>query len=126
MKIVKIILVVLFTLFAVVQYNDVDPWLWIFIYGFTAALFLANLMGWYNKVVILVVMIAAVLYSFTYLGGVLDYIQIGEPGAIVESMKADKPYIEETREFGGMWIVIASLLFLYLKGDEGTHRTSTV
>ncbi len=126
MKVVKIILVVLFALFAVVQYNDVDPWLWIFIYGFTAALFLANLLGWYNKLILLVVLTAAVIYSFTYLGGVLDYIQVGDPGAIVESMKAEKPYIEETREFGGMWIVIAALLFLYLKGDEGSHSSGPV
>ncbi|MEJ2004981.1 MAG: transmembrane 220 family protein [Cyclobacteriaceae bacterium] len=126
MKTLKIILAILFLIFTAVQYNDVDPWLWMFIYGLTAALFIANLTGWYNKTVLLVVLIAAVLYSFTYIGGVIDYFQVGEPGAIVESMKAEKPYIEETREFGGMWIIILSLWFLYRKGDEGISRTSPV
>ncbi len=116
MKVVKIILALLFTLFAFVQYNDPDPWLWIAIYGITAGLFIANLLGWYNKTVLLACLILAILYSFTYLGGVMEYVGIGEPGAIVESMKADKPYIEETREFFGMWIVIVALWFLFKKG----------
>jgi len=126
MKIIKVILVLVFGLFAAVQYNDVDPWLWIFIYGLTAALFLANLFGWYNRIVILGIIIAAVLYSFTYLGGVIDYFQAGEPGAIVETMKAEKPYIEETREFGGMWLVIAALWFLYKRGNEDINSPGTV
>ncbi|MCA6079161.1 transmembrane 220 family protein [Fulvivirga sedimenti] len=116
MKAIKIILALLFLLFAVVQYNDPDPWLWIAIYGITAGLFIANIWGWYNKTVLLVFLVLGVLYSLTYLGGVIDYIGMGQPAAIVETMKAEKPYIEETREFFGMWIVIAAIWFLFKKG----------
>jgi hypothetical protein len=126
MKIIKIILAVLFGLFAIVQYNDPDPWLWIFIYGITAVVFVANLLGWYNNILLLLLIIAAVIYSFTYIDGVIEYFGMGDPGAIVESMKVDKPYIEETREFFGMWLVIAALWFLYRKGNENTSRAGAL
>ena len=116
MKAIKFLLAVLFLVFAGVQYNDPDPWLWMFIYGLTAIVFIASALGWHNKRLILVLIIAGVLFSLTYIGGVLEYLRLGDPGVIVETMKAEKPYIEETREFGGMWIVILALLFLYRKG----------
>ena len=116
MKITKIVLAVLFLIFAVVQYNDPDPWLWIAIYGIVAVAFIANLSGWYNKTILLVLILAGIAYSFTYLGGVIDYIGMGQPGAIVETMKAEKPYIEETREFFGLWMAIAALIFLFRQG----------
>ena len=118
MKVIKIVLALLFILFAAVQYNDPDPWLWIAIYGLTAGLFIANISGWYNKRVLWVLFVVGVAYSLTYIGGVIDYIGMGEPGAIIETMKAEKPYIEETREFFGMWIVIAAIGFLIKKGSN--------
>ena len=36
MKVINIILTLLFILFAAVQLNDPDPWLWVAIYGLVA------------------------------------------------------------------------------------------
>ncbi len=116
MKIIKVILAVLFGIFAIVQYNDPDPWLWIAIYGIVSVLFILNITGWYNRTVIIVLLLIAFAYSFVYLPGVIEYFKLGEPGVLVESMQAKKPYIEETREYGGMWLIIFALLFLLFKG----------
>ncbi len=117
-KIIKVILAILFGIFAIVQYNDVDPWLWIAIYGFVSILFILNITGWYNSRIILGLIIIAIGFSFVYVPGVIDYIQQGQPEVLIESMQAKKPYIEETREFGGIWLVILALTYLYFKGQS--------
>jgi hypothetical protein len=115
MKIVKILLFILYVTFASLQWNDPDPLLWIGIYGMTAMMILLNLLGWHSRVILGVLIIVGVIYSLTYLGGVIDFFEANDPGAIAESMHFDRPYIEETREFGGLWIALAGLLFIFYK-----------
>lgn len=116
MKATKIIFAILLFIFAALQYNDPDPWLWIFIYAAPAVIIILDLAGKPVKRIYLITIVALALFSLVYLPGVIDYITAGEPGVIVESMKATKPYIEETREFIGLLIVISILLVFYFKG----------
>ena len=113
MKATKIVFAILLFLFAALQYNDPDPWLWIIIYAAPAVIIIMDLAGKPVKRLYLITIVALSLFSLIYLPGVIDYITAGEPGVIVESMKASKPYIEETREFGGLLIMILFLLILY-------------
>ena len=113
MKIIKIIFAILFLLFAALQWNDPDPWLWIIIYSLSALLILADVIGKDVQKAYRVAIIIFAIYSLFYLPGVIEYLTSGAPEEIVGSMKAHKPYIEETREFGGLLIVTGVLLFLF-------------
>ncbi len=115
MKIVKIALAILYIVFAAVQYNDPDPLYWILIYGVAAALIILNLFGWHNRLIIGLFIIAGAILSLQYIGGVIDYFGAGDPGAITEEMHFDRPYIELTREFFGLWIALAGLILIYFR-----------
>ena len=115
MKILKIFLALLFALFAIVQYNDPDPFLWICIYGWVSTLFFLSLFGYARKGWVLLSIIVAIGMSIFYTPGVYEWVTAGETKEIVEAMEVDKPYIEESREFLGLWIAIAALFYLYKK-----------
>ena len=38
--------------------------------------------------------------------------------SIVETMKANKPYVELTREFGGLVVCVVALLFVYFQSRK--------
>lgn len=117
-KLIKILLLILFAVFAAVQWNDPDPLFWIVIYGITAALLLAHLLGYKSRLLLGLLIIAGVALSFTYIGGVVDYFAADDLGAITEKMHYDRPYIELTREFFGLWMAIGALIFLFFTPAE--------
>jgi Transmembrane family 220, helix len=117
MKILNIVLVLLFVLFAAVQYNDPDPHVWIPIYLYPAAVSIYSLIGKYNKTFILIGLIPTALFMLSYIPDFINWIKMGEP-SIVETMKAEKPYVELTREFGGLVICVAALVFQYFKAPN--------
>lgn len=112
MKIFNIVFIVLFILFAAVQYNDPDPYVWMPIYLYAALLCYFALKGKYNRTLYLVGFAAYGLYAlylFFDKTGVLDWAGEHHGENIAETMKASKPWIEETREFFGLVIVIVVL-----------------
>ncbi|MFY0654553.1 MAG: transmembrane 220 family protein [Cyclobacteriaceae bacterium] len=115
MKILKLFFGVLFLTFVIVQYNDPDPLLWMVIYGIVSAMFFLSAFNIYSSKITLWVIIAGALFSLIYIPGVYDYFTMGQAAEIVAKMKVDKPYVEETREFGGLWIAILALIYLYKK-----------
>ncbi|HZF66078.1 MAG TPA: transmembrane 220 family protein [Chitinophagaceae bacterium] len=113
MKLFNIIFIVLFIISAGLQYNDPDPYIWIPIYLYGAFLCYLALKRRYIPVLFiggLVVYGGYALYLFFDKEGVLNW--AGEHGAesIVQSMKATKPWIEATREFGGLLILVISII----------------
>ncbi|RPD46674.1 transmembrane 220 family protein [Paracnuella aquatica] len=116
----------LFLVSAILQYNDPDPWLWIPIYLFGAALcFLAARGKFYRNTYlagIVVFGIYAVYLLFTQ-DGVLDWINEHDSENIAQTMKATKPWIEDTREFFGLLILMAALLVNYISARKNLgHR----
>ena len=111
MKIAHYLLAGLFLLFAVVQYKDPDPWLWIGIYVVVAALSVA---GWYARTfwAVGVVLTGLLIYAAFYVPDLLSWINGGMP-SIASEMKTDQPHIELVREFFGLLISIAALGFLF-------------
>ena len=113
MKIFNIIFIVLFILFAALQYNDPDPYLWMPIYLYAAFLCYRAIQHKYNPAMYyfgLVCYIGYAVYLFFDKTGVLDWTKEHHAESLVQSMKATKPWIEETREFFGLVIVIIVLL----------------
>ncbi len=116
MKIFNILFCIIFIIFAGLQYNDPDPYIWIPIYLYTAVLcgLAAN-----NKFYITAYWVGIVIYSlyaayeFFAKDGVLDWIQKHHAENIAETMKAETPWVEETREFFGLIILITVLLVNY-------------
>ncbi len=102
MKILNIAFVIIFIIFAGLQYNDPDPYVWmpIYLYG---ALFcwLSFRNKFYLKAYIFGSVVCAIyaLYKVFDENGLIDWIT--KPGAqnITETMKAETPCIEETSEF---------------------------
>ncbi|MEQ9304998.1 MAG: transmembrane 220 family protein [Marinoscillum sp.] len=116
-KTINYILAVLFVLFAAVQYNDPDPLLWILIYGVVALV--AVLQVQFPTVnfrpLILTFIVIFLLYGMTYVPSFLDFLSSQNKTDLVGKMKAEDPWIEGTRELGGLLIAIAALYYLKTK-----------
>lgn len=120
MKVFNLIFCLLFVFSAALQYNDPDPYLWIPIYMYGALLcWLAFRNKYYPKAYLIGIFIylAYAIYLFFAKDGVLDWINKHNAEDIASTMKAEKPWIEETREFFGLMILIVVLTinFFYSK-----------
>ena len=113
MKVFNIAFVVLFIIAAALQYNDPDPYIWIPVYLYGAFLCYRAIKQKYNPLLYilwLLIYSAYALYLFIDKTGVLSWVTKHNAENIAETMKASKPWIEETREFFGLVILIIVLL----------------
>lgn len=116
-KIVSTLFFLIFVSFAYLQFNDPDPVFWISIYTSVALVSLLRTFGIYRSVIFLVFSIVLVAISLTYVSGFIEYMLQPNKNEIIGEMVYKKPYIEETREFLGLWIAAASTFYQYkLKG----------
>lgn len=116
MKIFNIIFCVLFVFSAALQYNDPDPYLWIPIYMYGAVLCWLAVKGKYYPKFYLIGIGVYLLYAvflFSEKDGVWDWITEHNAENIAGSMKASTPWIEDTREFFGLAILIIVFLVDY-------------
>lgn len=116
MKIFNIIFCILFLVSAILQYNDPDPYLWMPIYLFVAILCALAAKGRFFPGLYLAGIFAYGMYAVFLLvkeDGMLDWMQQHEAENIAQSMKATHPWIENTREFFGLVIMILVLLVNY-------------
>lgn len=112
MKLFNILFIVLFVISAGLQYNDPDPYIWMPIYLYAAWLCYLAIKRRYNPTLYIIgfaVYGLYALYLFFDKSGVLDWMNEHKSESIVQTMKATKPWIEETREFFGLIIVIVVL-----------------
>jgi len=114
MRILNITFAVIFVGFAALQYNDPDPYVWIPIYLYAAILCWRAARGrFYPKAYLagLVVYGIYAAYLFFDRDGVWSWATKHQAENLVQTMKAEKPWVEETREFGGLLSASASLLW---------------
>ncbi|WP_139959757.1 transmembrane 220 family protein [Flavicella sediminum] len=110
-RITNLILGALFALFALVQLNDPDPIQWVLLYGVVAVIsFVANYTT-IPKLLIWILFIAYLIYAGTYLSYFLDWLDIDKKTELFGKMVYEKPYLEGTREFLGLLIAAAGLLY---------------
>ncbi|ULQ51098.1 transmembrane 220 family protein [Flavihumibacter fluvii] len=129
-KIFNGVMVVLFLLSALLQYNDPDPYVWVPLYGAGAWLSYQALSkkfkGWLYACCGIVYAAYAAFLFFTS-DGVLSWFNEHHADNLVQTMKATKPWIEQTREFGGLLILLTSLLinwFLFRKTTNSGQAVS--
>ena len=126
MKIFNILSAIIFVLFAALQYNDPDPYIWMPIYLYAAFLCFLAINHKYSPVLYIIGLVGYFLYA-SYLffdkSGVLNWAEQHDAENLVQTMKATKPWIEETREFGGLLIVMIALIInmIWLKKQKVKH-----
>jgi hypothetical protein len=112
MRIFNIFFLVLFIFSAAVQYNDPDPYVWIPIYLCGAYIcYLALTDRYYPMLCSISLTIYAVyaLYLFVDVNGVWSWWSYHGAESLVQSMKAETPWIEEAREFFGLLLLIIAV-----------------
>ena len=117
MKAFNLVFVVLFIIFAALQYNDPDPYVWMPIYLYGALICWLAYKGELKPILVFIgiaVYAAYAVYLFVAPDGVLSWIKDHDAENIAETMKAEKPWIEDAREFFGLAILITVLLVNYL------------
>ena len=112
MKVLNIILAVLFFLFAALQFND-DPndvWFWIFIYSLVGGISAFAAYNRFNMWVLLFGFGAVIYKTFLIFPPFAQWLANGMP-SITGEMKATTPHIEIAREFIGLLLCLAVLIF---------------
>lgn len=125
MKILNLVFCILFVLFAALQYNDPDPYVWIPIYLYAALLCWLAFKGKFFPKAYLIgiaVYLTYAIFLFFTRNGVLDWFEEHDAENLVQTMKAEKPWIEDTREFGGLLILIVALLINFFYSKRSSRR----
>ena len=115
----------IFILFAALQYNDPDPYIWVPVYLYSSVLcWLAFRSKFYPKAYWLGILVytAYAVYKIFDQNGILDWINKHGAENIAETMKTEKPWIEESREFFGLLILICVIIInlIYAKRKKAT------
>jgi hypothetical protein len=98
------------------QFNDEpdDIWFWVLIYFGVAAISALGAFGKYNMWVIVLGIAVVVYQMFRMFPAFSSWISSGTP-SIIGEMKASSPYVELVREFLGLLVCLAALIFHYIR-----------
>ncbi|WP_291402471.1 transmembrane 220 family protein [Daejeonella sp.] len=129
MKIFNLVFCLLFIVSAGLQYNDPDPYLWIPIYLIGALISFKAFQGvFFPRLSFLFsgLLFIYSIYLFFDRYGVLTWIVDHQAENIAGSMKATTPWIEETREFFGLIILIIMTManYIHLRYFNRKHISS--
>ncbi|MFN4808776.1 MAG: transmembrane 220 family protein [Bacteroidota bacterium] len=109
MKMFNLVAAILFVLFAGLQYNDPDPYIWIPIYVVSAYVCFQTYKGKFDRFSHWIIVAFCLIYAVRLMidpNGVIAWFKEHDAENLVQSMKATKPWIEQTREFGGLLIIL--------------------
>jgi hypothetical protein len=123
MKVLNLLLAVLFVVFAFLQINDPDPALWILIYGVIAVTCVLAAFGYYYPKILIGILIACAVYSLTYWSSISKWLKADNKAMLFDDVaKMENLYIEESREFLGLFICILVLIMHLLMARHRTRR----
>lgn len=109
MRILHYVLAVAFFVMAGLQFNDPDPIYWVAIYGGTGLIALGKGFGRFSEFWAAIAIGGAVAGLVIAIPGVLNFIDFGNVDELFGKMTASRPYVESTREFGGLMICLIVL-----------------
>lgn len=122
MRYVNLAVAAVFAWCAILQYNDPDPWLWIAVYAAATVVAALAAFGRYPLPALAALSLVCLVWMSALFGGVLDFIAQDDPGQLFTGMSPDRPYVEQTREFGGLGIILLGCIaYAWL----GRHRGQT-
>jgi hypothetical protein len=111
MRYLHLLSALLFVAFAAVQLNDPDPLIWVLIYGAVAAISVLAFFRKHYPGVCVVLALLFVGYSIWFLPGVQEWLGQKNPAQLFDNVaKMEHPFIEESREFLGLWVAAITLL----------------
>ncbi len=110
-KAINYLLFILFLIFAIIQLNDPDSVLWFSIYFFVALLCLIPNFKSIPKSILIVTTIGLIAYSLFHFTLFIDYLQTDNKEEIFGAMVYEKPYLEGAREFLGILIAAAGIIY---------------
>lgn len=109
MRVLNFVLAGIFIVMAGLQFDDPDPVYWVAVYGGTALVALSKALGRFGEfwaAVTIGGVLAGLIFSVP---GVLNFIDFGSFDELFGDMASSKPYVESTREFGGLLIALIVL-----------------
>lgn len=109
MKVINIILTIIFILFAALQFNDPDTAIWAILYGYVAVMSALAIFKRYSLPLLIPGVAIFAIYFIYLVPSVFDWIGSGEN--LMNRMSVDKPYIEQSREAGGVLLGLVTLVF---------------
>jgi len=104
----------IFLLFALVQYNDPDFYIWVPAYLLVSILIILYDRGKPINRAFLIAAVGYAVWMFTYIPNLIHWIQEGLP-SITGTMKAESPFIEFVREFFGLAICLLATVIYWKK-----------
>lgn len=123
MKIVNLFLAVMFVVFAFIQINDPDPVIWILIYGAMAVICVMAAFGYYYSKIMIAILIIYFAYSLTDLPSILEWLKQDDKSMLFDNIaKMEHLYIEESREFLGLFICIFVLIMQLVRARMTTRK----
>ncbi len=116
MRIVNFALAVMFLVFAFLQVNDPDPVVWLLIYGSMAVVSVLAIFEFFPRKVLLGMLAAYAGYASFFWKGLNTWMHSDNKSELFDDLtRMEKPYIEESREFLGLFICILVLAFYLLR-----------
>ena len=112
MKVLNILFVLISLVFAYLQFNDPDPFIWVPLYLIPAIIAAMAVFGRYNKALIwigIILFTGCCLYEIPYL---VEWLSQHREDNLLHDMQDDKPWIEHSREFGGLFIALMMILLV--------------
>ena len=119
LKVVDVIIGIVFLLFAVVQINDGDALMWVPPYLIITYLAFNSYRKRYFLIGTLILLIFFLIWMSRYIPHMREWVADGMP-SIAESMKAESPYIELSREFFGLLLCALTTLYYLIKAKQNT------
>lgn len=121
MRIFNFLLAVMFLSFAFLQVNDPDPVLWILVYGVMAVFAVMAIFEFFPRRFLIGYAVLLLGFSMVYIPGVLEWWSQDDRGVLFDDLaKMEHLYIEEAREFLGLMICEAVLIFYILRSRKRT------
>jgi hypothetical protein len=108
-KVFSLVFAVLFLISAGLQWNDPDPYLWIPLYLLSVLSCVYAFKGMSAKrlnIFNIAVYSVYAVYLFLEKDGVISWATEHHFDSLTQSMLASSPWIENTREFGGLFIML--------------------
>jgi hypothetical protein len=119
------LLALMFLLFAALQYNDPDPGLWMLVYGSIFGVCLAAAFNRFSLGLMIPMAGGYLILSAMHVEGMLEWLRSPNRKMIFDDLaKMQYPYIEEAREFLGLLMCVATLLYLFYRQRAFTKKTA--